>query len=38
RPEVKSYTQVYQHDVKPAQASHDVTKAMLRHACLLFDA
>ncbi|EKG32231.1 Positive regulator of CheA protein activity(CheW) [Pseudomonas avellanae BPIC 631] len=34
RPEVKSYTQVYQHDVKPAQASHDVTKAMLRHACL----
>ncbi|MGN2430800.1 chemotaxis protein CheW [Pseudomonas syringae] len=38
RPEIKSYTQVYQHDVKPAQASHDVTKAMLRHACLLFDA
>ncbi|MCD5993459.1 chemotaxis protein CheW [Pseudomonas sp. CDFA 602] len=38
RPEVKSYTQVYQHDVKPAQASHEVTRTMLRHACLLFDA
>ncbi|KPC27747.1 Chemotaxis protein CheW [Pseudomonas syringae pv. cilantro] len=38
RPEIRSYTQVYQHDVKPVQASHDVTKAMLRHACLLFDA
>ncbi|WP_024696082.1 chemotaxis protein CheW [Pseudomonas syringae] len=38
RPEVSSYTKVYQHDVQPAQASHDVTKAMLRHACLLFDA
>ncbi|MCD5981324.1 chemotaxis protein CheW [Pseudomonas sp. CDFA 610] len=38
RPEVTSYTKVYQNDVQPAQASHDVTKAMLRHACLLFDA
>ncbi|CAM3233009.1 chemotaxis protein CheW [Pseudomonas floridensis] len=38
RPEVTSYTRVYQNDVQPAQASHDVTKAMLRHACLLFDA